>query len=169
MDAGADHLALRFGIQAAGVDDPQLRAEVVGFAVAAIAREVRRVVDQRGPAADQPVEQRRLADVRPPDDRDQRGRHDVYPSFTSSLAACDHSSMTLTNNVRCTGLPSASATAARAAMPSSFTRWPPRPTTIGFCESRSTMMIAPIATSPLRSVQVSICTAEAYGSSLPSW
>ena len=57
------------GIEAAGVDDAQRRAEVVGFAVAAIARQVRRVVDERGAAADEPVEQRRLADVRSADDR----------------------------------------------------------------------------------------------------
>ena len=64
---------------------------------------------------------------------------------------------------------SASETATRAAMPSSLMREPARPTTIGFCVSRSTTITAPITTSPLRSVHCSICTAHAYGSSLPSW
>ncbi len=74
MDARADDFGLRLGIETAGVDDAQRRAEVIGIAVAAIARQVRRVVDERGAATDEPVEQRRLADVRTPDDRDER-RH----------------------------------------------------------------------------------------------
>ena len=72
MDAGADHLVRGLGIETAGVDDPHLAAEVIGLAVAAIARQARRVVDERGAPADEPVEQRRLADVRPADDRDER-------------------------------------------------------------------------------------------------
>ena len=39
-------------------------------ALAAVARHARQVVDQREPLADQPVEQRRLADIRPADDGD---------------------------------------------------------------------------------------------------
>jgi hypothetical protein len=71
MNAGADHLGQRLGIETAGIDDAQRRTEIIGVAVAAIAREVRRVVDKRGAATDQAVEQRRLADVRPADDRDE--------------------------------------------------------------------------------------------------
>ena len=40
------------------------------LALAAVAGDARRVVDQRQPPADQPVEQRRLADIRPADDGD---------------------------------------------------------------------------------------------------
>ena len=40
------------------------------LALAAVARDARPIVDQRQPPADQPVEQRRLADIRPADDGD---------------------------------------------------------------------------------------------------
>jgi hypothetical protein len=81
VDAGADHLALRLGIEAAGVDDAKVGAEVLGFAVAAIAREARRVVNERGAPADEAVEQGRLADVGPADNGDQRcSAHRPSPS-----------------------------------------------------------------------------------------
>ena len=61
-------------IEAAGVDDAKPRRPPLADAVAAIARDARLVLDQRRLPADQAVEQRRLADVRPPDQRDQRKR-----------------------------------------------------------------------------------------------
>jgi hypothetical protein len=72
VDARADDLALGVGIEAAGVDDAQAMPEVVEVAVAAIAREAGGVVHDRRPAADEAVEQRRLADVGAPDDGEQR-------------------------------------------------------------------------------------------------
>jgi hypothetical protein len=74
VDAGADHLVRGLGIEPAGIDDAQHGPEVIALAVAAIARQARRVVDQRGPPADEPVEQRRLADVGPADDGHERDR-----------------------------------------------------------------------------------------------
>ncbi len=53
-----------------GVDDGEGEVRDPAFALAAVARDARLVVDERQPAADQPVEQRRLADIRPADDRD---------------------------------------------------------------------------------------------------
>ena len=123
VDAGADHLGRGLGIETAGIDEPERRAEVVGLAVAAIAGEVRRVVDERGAAADEPVEQRRLADVRPADDRDQRaftcvaGISSWPPCFVISHLRCSRACgarprcgstlpETLTNSDRWTGLPS---------------------------------------------------------------
>ena len=82
VDARADHVVRGLGIEPAGVDHAHRGAEVIALAVAAIAGEVRGVVDERGPAADEPVEQRRLADVRPADDGHERrvGRgHDLCP------------------------------------------------------------------------------------------
>jgi hypothetical protein len=79
VDAGADHVARRDRIEPAGVDHAQRAAEVVDVAVAAVAGQARRVVDERGPAADEPVEQRRLADVGPADERD-RPCHRAPPS-----------------------------------------------------------------------------------------
>ena len=61
-------------IEAAGVDDAEARRPPLADAVAAIARDARLVLDERRLPADQAVEQRRLADVRPPDQRDQRKR-----------------------------------------------------------------------------------------------
>jgi hypothetical protein len=66
--------AKRFGrrlLEPGGVD--QTKCEIgdmtVGFA--AVARDPRRVVDKRQRPPRQPVEQRRFADIRPPDDRDR--------------------------------------------------------------------------------------------------
>ena len=83
MDARADHLARRLGIETTGIDKPDRRAEVVGLAVAANTGQARRVVHERGAAADEAVEQGRLADVRPADNSQQRdsfGAHTPSPS-----------------------------------------------------------------------------------------
>ncbi len=52
------------------VDDGEGQVRDPALALAAIAGDARLVVDERQPAADQPIEQSRLADVRPADDRD---------------------------------------------------------------------------------------------------
>ena len=90
-------------VEAAGVDDAEARAVPLALAVAAIARHAGHVLDERGPPADQPVEQRRLADVGAADERARAaacGRrrstagldfdralrlHGAYPSRASSL------------------------------------------------------------------------------------
>ena len=55
---------------AGGVDDPEVEPEQARLAFAAVARDSGPVVDQRKLAAHQPVEQGRLADIGPADDRD---------------------------------------------------------------------------------------------------
>ena len=65
--------------EAGGVDDGEGKVRDPALALAAIAGDARLVVDERQPAPDQPIEQRRLADVRPADDRDL-GAHVVPPS-----------------------------------------------------------------------------------------
>ena len=55
---------------AGGVDDPEIQAEQARLAFAAVAGDSGPVVDERELAADQPVEQGRLADIGPADDRD---------------------------------------------------------------------------------------------------
>ena len=62
-----------------GVDDGEVHASQDRIAHAAVARHPGLVVDQRQLLADQPVEQRRLADVGPADDDDfgfRRGLHE---------------------------------------------------------------------------------------------
>ena len=69
----------RLGIafrQTRRVDDREREIGNPGVALAAIARDAGLIVDQRELASDEPVEQRRLADVRPADDRDL-GAHGV--------------------------------------------------------------------------------------------
>ncbi len=60
------------GIEPAGVDDAEVRTVPVALAVATVARHAGHVLDQRRAPADEPVEQRRLADVGAPDQRAQR-------------------------------------------------------------------------------------------------
>ncbi len=57
-------------VEAGGVDDGEFQVAEPPFALAAIAGHARLIVDQREPLADQPVEQRRFADIRPADDRE---------------------------------------------------------------------------------------------------
>ena len=60
-------------LEAGRVDDGHGIAGEIGFAVASVARQPRHIRDERGTAARQPVEQRRLADVGAADDGDDRG------------------------------------------------------------------------------------------------
>src|SRR6185436_19616966 len=92
-------------IQAARVDDAEARRPPVADAVATIARDAGRVLDQRGLAADQAVEQRRLADVRPSDQRDERqlrigssetAHDDAYPYSASASGETVQSGWTFT-------------------------------------------------------------------------
>ena len=57
-------------LEARGVDDGEVEIAEPRLPLAAVARHARPVVDQSEPLADQPVEQRGLADIRPPDDGD---------------------------------------------------------------------------------------------------
>ncbi len=57
-------------VKAGGVDGDKAQVAEAGLALAAVAGDTRRVIDQRHAMADKAVEQRRLADVRPTDNRD---------------------------------------------------------------------------------------------------
>ena len=70
-------------LQPGRVDDGEAEIGEPGFALPPIARDAGTVVDKRQLLAGQPVEQRRLADVRPADDRERKG-HDSF------LAALPH-------------------------------------------------------------------------------
>jgi hypothetical protein len=63
------------GDDSAGVDQGKAFSIPIRFTVNAIARDARLVADNRAPLADQAIEQRRLADVRPADNRDERQRY----------------------------------------------------------------------------------------------
>ena len=56
-------------LEARRVDDGEGKVRDPALALAAIAGDARLVVDERQPPPNQPIEQRRLADVRPADDR----------------------------------------------------------------------------------------------------
>ena len=71
-------------LETGGVDDGEGEIGESGLALAAVAGDARLIVDQRQPAPDQPVEQRRLADVRPADDRDL-GAHVISRPGTTGL------------------------------------------------------------------------------------
>ncbi len=71
--------AFALGIfEAGGIDHLERKIAEPGFALPPVARHARLVVDQRQAAADQPVEQRRFADIRPADNGDSEGHG---PSF----------------------------------------------------------------------------------------
>ena len=64
--------ALGGGLEAAGVDDEEGPAAEAALAVVPVARYARQVVHDGVAAAREPVEEGRLADVRPPDQGDDR-------------------------------------------------------------------------------------------------
>ena len=67
--APGERLAVAF-FEPGGVDDGEGEIAEPRLALAPVARHAGLIVDQRQLLADQPVEQRRLADVGPADDRD---------------------------------------------------------------------------------------------------
>ena len=71
-DRGVD--ALRVGLPAAGVDEREPAAQPLGLVGDAVARDAGGVFDDRLAAAEDAVDQRRLADVRAADDRQHRQR-----------------------------------------------------------------------------------------------
>ena len=76
LDAHAPGEARRLALlEARRVDDREAEIAELGVALAAVARDAGLVVDQRQLLADEPVEQRRLADVWPADHGDGEGRH----------------------------------------------------------------------------------------------
>ena len=64
-----------------GVDRPKFEIGDPGGAFAAVAGQPRRVVDQRQPAADEPVEQGRLADIGPSEDGDRKAHRACCPKL----------------------------------------------------------------------------------------
>ena len=71
-DLGAERPALGL-VDAARVDQPEPGARPLAEQLLAVARDARRLVHDRGAALREPVDQRRLADVREADDRDGAG------------------------------------------------------------------------------------------------
>ena len=67
----------------------KLEVAEAGLALAAVAGHAGQIVDQRQLPADQPVEQRRLADIRPADDGDRglAGRHPCVPTGAAPARA----------------------------------------------------------------------------------
>ena len=66
--------AVAFGVfEAGGVDDRERQIAERAFTLAAVPRHARLIVDQRQTTADQPIEQRRFADIGPADNRDGEG------------------------------------------------------------------------------------------------
>src|SRR5262249_22918455 len=74
------------GIEPAGVDDGRLPALEVNLAVQTIARHARYVAHEGLPATDEPIEQRRFADVRSADDGDYGAEHTADRSALGSGA-----------------------------------------------------------------------------------
>ena len=64
-----------------GVDHAEFEIGDAGLALAAVAGQPGRVVDQRQPAADQPVEQRRLADIGAAEDGDRKAHREALPQL----------------------------------------------------------------------------------------
>ena len=80
VDDRAGHLVLAHDVDAAGVDQQELLAGPLADELLAVAGGAARLVDDSRSARGQPVDQRRLADVREPDDRhgaEQVGHRDV--------------------------------------------------------------------------------------------
>ena len=71
LDGSLDRV-VRVDLEAAGVHDEEAAAVPVAVAVQPVPRRARPVLHDRGPLADDPVEERRLPDVRTTDDRDDR-------------------------------------------------------------------------------------------------
>ena len=69
------HRHARIVGDAAGVDEPELRGRPFGSREMAVARRARLLADDRAVVADDAVEERRLPDVRPADERDDRNVH----------------------------------------------------------------------------------------------
>ena len=71
LDRGLDQV-VGVELEAAGVDEDEATAVPLGVAVEPVAGRVGAVLDDGRAAADDPVEERALADVRPADDGDDR-------------------------------------------------------------------------------------------------
>ena len=71
LDARLDRI-VGIELETAGVDDDEAPAVPLGVAVEAVTRGARAVLDDRRAIAEDPVEERALADVRSPDDGDDR-------------------------------------------------------------------------------------------------
>ena len=114
LRAHASGQGRRFGLLESGrVDDREAEVAEARLAFAAVARHAGLVVDQRELLADEPVEQRRLADVRPADDghrevhghcplelRYSRGSKFLSGSFSVTRAGIDRA-----RNCSCRHLP----------------------------------------------------------------
>ena len=73
-------------LEAGRVDQAEVEIGDMALALAAVASDARQIIDERQPPADKPVEQCRLADIGPPDDRDGK-RHQVCTLVSTVSAA----------------------------------------------------------------------------------
>ena len=71
-------------LEPGGIDQPDSARSELGVGLAPVARQSRLIVDKREALAGEPVEQRRLADIRPTDDGNGEG-HEVGPEREASL------------------------------------------------------------------------------------
>ncbi len=80
----AGEAGVAFGQPPAGVDDAETAADPLRRELAPVARDAGALFDDRGAPADDAVHERRLADVRAPDDRDdgEFGAHDADTGIT---------------------------------------------------------------------------------------
>ena len=83
--AAGEAVRRRF-VEAGGIDGGEAQVAETRLALAAVAGDAGQIVDQRQPPADQPVEQRRLADIRPADDGDAEGLLAAIERFPSAGA-----------------------------------------------------------------------------------
>jgi hypothetical protein len=80
------HRVLRVLHDAAGIDEPEVAPRPVGSREVPVARGARFVGDDRGVATDDAVEQRRLADVGPPDQGDDRDIESAHRAATMAAS-----------------------------------------------------------------------------------
>ena len=69
--------------EAGGIDYFERQIAELSLAFAAVARHARFIVDQREAAADEPVEQRRFADIGPADNGDSEGHGSGFEKRSS--------------------------------------------------------------------------------------
>ena len=112
---------VRIGLQPAGVDDDAGTAAKQAFAVVAVAGDAGDIDHDRVAPPGQAVEQRALADIRPPDQRDDRF-HCRVSAYSPPLWVCTSKPSGSLMGVARSGLPSV-AKRARKAPDSRATKW----------------------------------------------
>src|SRR6185369_15155836 len=171
---------LGLAAESAGIDEIDRRAVPVELLDDRITRDAGLVERDRAAAAEQAVEQRRLADVRPADDRNAHASAPVSevgmndpailhrPISARKRGSSCQPGFTLTNSSRKTLRSSSSSMFWRAAMPTLLMRAPPLPMIMRLVESLSVKIVAEIDVCLGPSRNTSTTTAIRYGSSASS-